>query len=228
MLDILFIDVLVVNRKIPIHAHHFTTSTYTPMEYLNIDFVGPLPEGGYILVIVCTFTRWIELYHILDATALSAAECLLKHSGRFGAPCQLRSDNNPHLIADLIREFLILIGVKHCLTLAYSKEENAIVERYNKEINRHLRTLTYDNSSLIDYKKSLPFVQRILNSNHSDRLKISAAQMLFGNMLNLDRGIFLPLEERPVSIRPLSLYASEMLAMQKNLLEKSAAELLRT
>ena len=52
--------------------------------------------------------------------------------------------------------------------------------------------------------------------------------MLFDNMLNFDRGIFLPLEERPVSIRPLSLYASEMPAMQKNLLEKSAAELLRT
>ena len=71
-------------------------------------------------------------------------------------------------------------------------------------------------------------MQRILNSNHSDRSKISAAQILFGNMLNLDRGIFLPLEERPVSIRPLSLYASEMLAMQKNLLEKSAADVLRT
>ena len=62
-----------------------------------------------------------------------------------------------------------------------------------------------------------------LNSNHSNQLKISAAQMIFGKMLNLDRGIFLPLEERPVSIRPLSLYASEMLAMQKNILEKSAA-----
>ena len=71
-------------------------------------------------------------------------------------------------------------------------------------------------------------MQRIQNSNHSDRLKISAAQILFGNILNLNRGIFLPLEERPVSIEPLSLYASEMLAMQKNLLEKSAAELLRT
>ena len=43
-----------------------------------------------------------------------------------------------------IREFLLLIGVKHCLTLAYSKEENAIVGRYNKEINQHLRALTYD------------------------------------------------------------------------------------
>ena len=88
-------------------------------------------------------------------------------------------------IADLIIEFLLLIGVKHCLTLAYSKEENAIVERYNIETNRHFLALTYDNSSLTDDKKSLPFVQRILNSNHSDRLKISAAQMLFGNMLKI-------------------------------------------
>ena len=138
-----------------------------------------LPDQGYILVIVDTFTRWVELCHTTDATALSAAECLLKHFGRFGAPHQLRSDNGPHFIAEINREFLLLVGVIHCLTLAYSKEENAIVERYNKEINRHLRALTFENLSLTDYKKSLPFVQRILNSNHGDSLKISASQMLF-------------------------------------------------
>ena len=130
------------------------------MEYLNIDFIGQ----GFILVIVDTFTRWVELYHTTDATALSDAECLLKHFGRFGAPHQLRSDNGPHFIAEVIREFLHHIGVSHC-----QKEENAIVERYNKEINRHLRALTFENLSLTDYKKSLQFVQRILNSNHSDR-----------------------------------------------------------
>ena len=69
--------------------------------------------------------------------------------------------NGPHFIADLMRDHLLLVGVKHCLTLAYCKKENTIVERYHKEINRHLRALTYDNSSLIDYKKSLPFVRRI-------------------------------------------------------------------
>ena len=47
-----------------------------------------------------------------------------------------------------------------------------------------------DNVTLEDYKTSLPFVQRILNSNHSDRLKISSSQLLFGNVLKLDRGIF--------------------------------------
>ena len=214
--------------KIPIHAHGFTTSTYTPMECLNIDFVGPFPDDGYVLVIIDTFTRWVELYHTLDATALSAAQCLLKHFGRFGAPHQLRSDNGPHFVAEVIREFLLLIGTTHCLTLAYSKEENALVERMNKEINRHLRALTFENTSLDKYADSLPFVQRILNSNHSDRLKISAAQLLFGNIVNLDRGIFLPRDERPTTSKPLSKHMSDMLKMQDSLLKASAKEFLRT
>jgi hypothetical protein len=72
-------------------------------------------------------------------------------------------------------------------------------------------------------------VQRILNSYHSDRLKISASQLLFGNVLNLDRGIFLPAAERLlVESKPLSGHMSQMLKMQYNLLKASAAELLRT
>jgi transposase InsO family protein len=74
----------------------------------------------------------------------------LKHFGRFGAPLQLRSDNGPHFIAEVIKEFLFLVGTQHCLTLAYSKDENAIVERMNKEVNRHLRALTFDNVTLDD------------------------------------------------------------------------------
>ena len=51
------------------------TSTYTSLECLNRDFIGPFPDKGYILVIVCTFTRWVELYATADATALSGVEC---------------------------------------------------------------------------------------------------------------------------------------------------------
>ena len=91
-----------------------------------------------------------------------------------------------------------------------------------------MRALTFENLSLTDYKKSLPFVQRILNSNHSDRLKISASQMLFGNMLNLDKGIFIPKSEPSSASKPLSQYMSDLLAIQDNLLKASAEELLRT
>jgi hypothetical protein len=83
----------------------------------------------------------------------------LKHFGRFGATLQLRSDNGPYFIAEVIKEFSALVGTQRCLTLAYSKEENAIVERMNKEVNRHLRALTFDNATLDDYSTSLPFVQ---------------------------------------------------------------------
>ena len=68
----------------------------------------------------------MELYGTADATALSTAECLLQHFGPFGAPRQFRSDDGPHFIADVIKEFLALVGIEQCLTLAYSKEENAI------------------------------------------------------------------------------------------------------
>ena len=88
-----------------------------------------------------------------------------------------------------------------------------------------MRALTYENLSLTDYRKSLPFVQRVLNS---DRLKISSSQLLFGNALQLDRGIFLPVAERQPSTKPLSKITSDLLRIQDNLLKASAKELLRT
>ena len=49
--------------------------------------------------------------------------------------------------------------------------------------------------------------------------------MLFGSMLNLDKGIFIPKSERSSASKPLSQY---LLAIQDNLLKASAKELLRT
>jgi hypothetical protein len=93
----------------------------------------------------------------------------------------------------------------------------------------YLRALTFHNVTLDDYSTSLPFVQRILNSNHSDRLKISAAELLFGNVLKLDRGIFLPPSERlAIEGKHLSKHMSDFLKMQDSLLKASAKELLRT
>jgi hypothetical protein len=86
----------------------------------------------------------------------------------------------------------------------------------NKEVNRHLRALTFDNVTLDDYATSLPFVQRVLN------LKISAAELLFGNVLKPHKGIFLPPSER------LVIDHSDFLKMQDSLLKASAKELPRT
>ena len=60
-------------------------------------------------------------------------------------------------------------------------------------------------------------------------MKISAAQLLFGNVLHLDRGILLPHAERlDAESKPMSRHMSDMLKMQVSLLKASAKELLRT
>ena len=200
--------------KQPIHSHPFTTSRYYPMECLNIDFIGPFPDKGYVLVIIDTFTRWVELFPCKAANGVCAADSLYQHFGRFGAPTQIRSDRGSHFVNEVIKEFLSLMGTEHCMTLSYSSQENAIVERINKEINRHLRSFTFESNSVDDYRLALPIVQRILNSAYSDHTKVSAAQMLFGNALNLDRSVFLPAFERPDSMQALSTTASNMLRIK--------------
>ena len=182
------------------------------MQCLHMDFIGPYPDKGYVLVIICTFTRWVELYPVLEATA-KAASCnaFLKHFGRYGAPTVLRSDNGSHFVNNVIQQFLIAVGTQHNLTLAYSSEENAIVERCNKEVNRQIRAFTFDKATTDDYQEILPFVQRILNSSVNERMKVSPAQLLFGNALDLDRGIFLPSDEHNLPTESLTFSTAKML-----------------
>ena len=173
-----------------------------------------LVRAGTCHTIIDTFTNWVELYYSPEANSTCAALNLFQYFGRFGTPTQLVSDRGSHFVNKVIEEFISLVGTDHCLTLAYSSQQNAKVERVNKEINRHLRALTYESNSVETYKYHLPIVQRILNSAYSDKTLMSSAQMLFGNAINLDRGLFLPPLERPLQGQPLSDHMSKMLKFQ--------------
>ena len=103
--------------KIPVHIHKYTTSTYRPFDTVNIDYIGPYPDNGYVLVLICSFTRWTELYWCPNNTAQSACECLLQYFGRYGAPSMIRSDRGSHFMNEIVKEFLIRTGTPHNLSL---------------------------------------------------------------------------------------------------------------
>jgi hypothetical protein len=213
--------------NIPIHAVKYIASTYHTMECLNIDFVGPYPDNGYVLVIIDTFTRWVELYPCEAATAMTALDGLLKHFGRFGCPRAIRSDRGSHFVNEIITGFLLATGTPHNLSLAYSSEENSIVERANKEINRHVTAYTFDHDTAQNWRVALPFVQRIINSSYNQRTRIAPADLLFGNQIQLDRGILLPFEDRSPNATPLPNHLALMLTMQDKLI-KISQELLKS
>ena len=51
--------------------------------------------------------------------------------------------------------------------------------------------------------------------------KLSASQLLFGNAINLDRGLFLPPLERPSEGQPLSVHMSKLLQFQDDVMTKA-------
>jgi hypothetical protein len=208
--------------KLPISANKFVSSTYNVWERANIDTIGPLPidEYGnkYIIVIIDCFSRFVMLYAAQDATAKSAAQALLHCIGMFGAPSQLLSDNGSQYVNSIIDELLYLVGTEHQLTLTYSHQENSIVERANKEINRHLRTLIFHQNVITRWSLSLPLVQRIFNAEIKESIGVSPAQIIFGNAVNLDRGIILPHSNSINQETSLSNWISNMLQIQYDII----------
>jgi len=213
--------------KMPIHTNPFTTATYSPMERVAVDAIGPLPEdedgNKHIIVFIDCFSRYVSMYPVKDVTAKSAAKALLKYTGHFGVPSQFITDNGPSFVNKLIEEFMNLIGTDHVLTMAYSKEENALVERVNKEVMRHLRNIIFDQRVKKQWGDYYPLVERIINSQVHSTTKVSPAQIIYGNAIDLDRGILLPnLQSRHEKMQ-LSEWTSQMLKTQDDII-RSAKE----
>ena len=76
-------------------------------------------------------------YRTQDAKEL--VRNLIKHFGIFGVPLEVLTDNGSSLKCSLVEDVLKLLKVNHKLTVAYSHEENALVERWNHEVVRYLR-----------------------------------------------------------------------------------------
>ena len=207
--------------KTSIHTHPFTVAAYHPMERMALDSIGPLEPSAdgyqYILVLIDCFTRWVELYALKDLTAIATAKVLLQHFGRFGNASQIIHDNGSQFENETIEEIIRLTGIEAIPILAYSSEENSIVERANKEVMRHLRAVIFDKNLIKKWEEYLPIVQRIINATTNESNSVSADQLLFGNAIRLDRGIFLPHTAQTDAQVSLSKWAADMLKAQHDI-----------
>ena len=181
--------------RVPIKATPYVLNTTTPMRRIMIDTIGPLTLDGdnnaYIVNIIDCFSRWSELYAQKTVTAEETVFAVLDWCGRFGFPSEIYTDGGTQFCNEIMSEIFNLIGTVQIVCTPYSKEEQGIVERNNKEAARHLRTMIFDRNSNIKWgKRDLPMVQRVLNTSVKGPTGVSPADILFGAALQLDRNMF--------------------------------------
>ena len=212
-----------------IHAKAFTISAYRPMERVAIDYIHNLPvdhqECQHILVVIDCFSRFVELYPTRQLTAEETADHLLCYVGRYGPPIQILSDNGSHFVNGVITSLLHYMGIDHQFSMAYSKEENGIVERANKEVIRHLRNIMFDNGHLNQWSRYLPLVQNIMNSAVHSATGCSPAQLIFGSLIDPARGLIFPQVVDEPKRFAVSTYVSTLFRNQQKLVEAAAASL---
>jgi transposase InsO family protein len=142
-----------------------------------------------VIVIIDTFTRYVTLHAGKDASGGEAASAIHKHICTYGMPTSILTDNGSQFINEMILRMTELYGIEHETTTAYSKEENGLVERANKEVNRHLRDIIFDIEVKKEWAIYLPMVQRLINSSVHMVLGVSPHQLIFGNSIDLQRGL---------------------------------------
>ena len=208
--------------KAAIHTRPYSLSSAKPMEILHMDslHMGIADEynNQYVLVLIDSCSRWVELFPIPDLSAEVAAVKLVEHFGRFGQPAAIRSDNGTQFINELHDELYKLTGIERIRTIPHSHEENGLVERANREILRHVRSILFDRGIHKEWNLALPMVQRILNSQRSSSTGASPAELVLTNSISLDQGIYLtPTPAAPIN-ETVSTWISKRLSLQQQVL----------
>jgi hypothetical protein len=90
-----------------------------------------------------------------------------------------------------VRELFAACGVQDIKTLAYSKEENSLGERANKEVMRHLRNILFHSNITTHWNAHLETVMKIMNHQKRGSFFPSPTSILFGDRFRDDELLFM-------------------------------------
>ncbi|XP_055585173.1 uncharacterized protein K02A2.6-like [Uranotaenia lowii] len=112
-----------------------------PWQDIAIDFLGPLPNGENLLVVVDYYSRYVEVSEMKNTTVSETIIVLTKIFSTFGLPSTIRADNGPQFNAGC-EEFKLFCqenGIQLINTIPYWPQQNGEVERQNRSILKRLR-----------------------------------------------------------------------------------------
>jgi hypothetical protein len=131
----------------------------------------------------------------------------------------IKTDNAAVMESDLIKQFIELIESECKHSISHRHESNGIIEHSNKETIRHLKAIVHEIKEHKRWSKYTILAQRIINATVSSVTKVSPSQLLYGDMITLDRGLFKSYKLK--SKKPVHKYLNDLLEVQRKLINAS-------
>lgn len=155
-----------------------------PFQHLHMDFIELNKSEGkkFCLVIIDSFSKWIELFPTKHPDALTVAKALCKDIiPRYGIPEKIYSDNGSHFVNQIIDRIgqAFHIDLKH--HCAYHPQSAGLVERMNGTIKNRLRKCMEETKR--PWTKCLDLVKLYINITSSNGL--TPYEVIFGRPYRL-------------------------------------------
>ena len=97
---------------------------------------------GYLLVLMDTFSGWVEAFPTSCETATVVSETLVKHIvPLFGLPNSLQSDNGPAFVLQITQQVAAALNITWHLHIPYQPQSSGKVEQANRVLRAHLAKL---------------------------------------------------------------------------------------
>lgn len=152
-----------------------------PWVHIAIDFMGPLPSGHNLLVMVDYFSRFVEVAIMKEITAKLTVQALHECFCRYGIPESIKSDNGPQFTSDVLQEFCKEYGIELRKTTPYWPQANGEVERANRALKKRLQIS--QETAGADWKWDLRMYILMYNSTPHSTTGVAPSLLMFGRVL---------------------------------------------
>lgn len=124
------------NPPNPMHRRQLPVQ---PWIDVAIDFLGPLPSGHYLFVIIDYFSRYKEVKITKTTDSSYTINTLKEIFSRLGVPISVTADNGPQFTSAAFVNFCNEYGIRLFHSIPYWPQQNGEVERQNRSILKRLQ-----------------------------------------------------------------------------------------
>ena len=153
-----------------------------PWQALAIDFLGPLPSGESLLVVIDYYSRFYEVAYLKSTTAEKTVQALDDIFFTHGIPQSIKSDNGPQFVSQVFADFCEQNGIDHYRVTPRYPQANGEIERQNASLVKRIK-IVYSQSSGFDYKQEIRKYMTAYRSIPHPSTGRSPAELLYGRKL---------------------------------------------